>query len=86
MSFSRREMIKVSAACAVAGKSTAAQAGTSTSLSESNQTTAQVPSHLKGLAKLYEKDPLAASAKWFREAKFGLFVHYGIYSLMEPGE
>jgi nitrous oxide reductase len=45
MSFSRREMIKVSAACAVAGKSTAAQAGTSTSLSESNQTMAQVPSH-----------------------------------------
>jgi hypothetical protein len=29
---------------------------------------------------------LAASAKWFREAKYGLFVHYGFYSLMEPGE
>lgn len=26
------------------------------------------------------------SIRWFREAKFGLFVHWGIYSLLEAGE
>lgn len=48
--------------------------------------TATFPAHLKDHAALYEKDPLAASAKWFKEAKYGLFVHYGIYSLMAAGE
>lgn len=26
------------------------------------------------------------SVKWFREAKFGMFIHWGIYSLLEAGE
>lgn len=45
-----------------------------------------VPYHLKGYASLYKQDPQAAAAQWFREAKYGLFMHYGIYSLMESGE
>ncbi len=48
--------------------------------------TASVPLHLKDYADLYRKDPLAASAKWFRDARYGMFIHYGIYSLMEAGE
>lgn len=41
-----------------------------------------VPSYLKGYEKLYAKDPRAAAIQWFREARFGLFLHYGMYSLL----
>jgi alpha-L-fucosidase len=40
-----------------------------------------LPSYLKGYEELYRADPRAAARKWFREAKFGLFLHYGLYSL-----
>ncbi len=40
-----------------------------------------IPSYLKGFEKLYRTDPRAAARQWFREAKFGLFLHYGLYSL-----
>ena len=42
---------------------------------------APVPSYLKGYEELYRRDPRAAARRWFREAKFGLFIHYGLYSL-----
>jgi alpha-L-fucosidase len=41
-----------------------------------------VPSYLKGYVDLYRADRRAAAAKWFRDAKFGLFMHYGLYSLL----
>lgn len=40
-----------------------------------------VPSYLGDYAGPYARDPRAAAARWFRDAKFGLFVHYGLYSL-----
>ena len=40
-----------------------------------------VPSYLKGYEKAYLADPRAAARQWFRDAKFGLFIHYGLYSL-----
>ena len=47
---------------------------------------AAVPSYLKGHADLFAKDPKAAALAWFREARFGLFMHYGLYSLLGRGE
>jgi alpha-L-fucosidase len=44
---------------------------------------AQVPSYLKGYEDLYAADPRAAALQYFREAKFGLFIHYGLYSQLE---
>jgi alpha-L-fucosidase len=41
-----------------------------------------VPSYLKGYEKLYDRDPRAAAIQWFRDAKFGMFIHYGLYSLL----
>ena len=41
-----------------------------------------VPSYLRGYEKQYAADPRAAAVQWFREAKFGLFGHYGLYSLL----
>jgi alpha-L-fucosidase len=44
------------------------------------------PSFLKNYESLYRKDPRAARLAWFRNARFGLFMHYGLYSLLGHGE
>ena len=41
-----------------------------------------VPGFLRGYEELYAKDPRAAAIQWFRDAKYGLFLHYGLYSLL----
>lgn len=45
-----------------------------------------VPSYLQDHAELYQTDPHAAALAWFAEARFGLFMHYGLYSLLGRGE
>ena len=42
-----------------------------------------VPSYLKGYEELYAEDPRQAALTWFKEAQFGLFLHYGLYSLLK---
>lgn len=44
------------------------------------------PAHLTGYEEAYAADPGQAALRWFREAKFGLFIHYGLYSLLGRGE
>lgn len=44
------------------------------------------PAFLRAQADIYARDPRAARVAWFREAKFGLFMHYGLYSLLGRGE
>jgi alpha-L-fucosidase len=41
-----------------------------------------VPSYLRDYATLYGDDPRAAALEWFREARYGLFLHFGLYSLL----
>ncbi|MGI5818764.1 MAG: alpha-L-fucosidase [Armatimonadota bacterium] len=41
-----------------------------------------VPSYLSGYADRYADDPRAAAIEWFRDAKYGLFLHFGLYSLV----
>ena len=43
---------------------------------------ANCPRFLKDYGELYAEDPRAACLQWFREAKYGLFLHYGLYSLL----
>ncbi len=45
-----------------------------------------VPAHLRGYEEQPEKNPRAASLAWFQNAKFGLFMHYGVYSILGHGE
>jgi len=45
-----------------------------------------VPSYLKEYGSLYRNDPKKAALQWFKDAKFGLFMHYGISSLLGRGE
>jgi alpha-L-fucosidase len=52
------------------------------SCSQSNS----IPSFLMGYENLYQTNPRKAALEWFRNAKFGLFIHYGLYSLLENHE
>ena len=42
---------------------------------------APVPAYLRDYAEDYPADPRQAALAWFRAARFGLFIHYGLYSL-----
>ena len=72
--INRREFIKASIAC------TGVAASSSLAFGKSKQ---EVPSYLKGYEELYIKDPRQAALTWFKEADFGLFMHYGLYSLLK---
>jgi alpha-L-fucosidase len=41
-----------------------------------------IPSYLRGYEAQYASDPRGAAIQWFRDARFGLFLHYGLYSLL----
>jgi alpha-L-fucosidase len=41
-----------------------------------------IPSYLRAYAALYEQSPRAAAQRCFADAKYGLFLHYGLYSLL----
>lgn len=41
-----------------------------------------IPSYLQGYETLYAENPRRAAQAWFADAHFGLFMHYGLYSLL----
>ena len=45
-----------------------------------------IPSYLSGYEEVYQQDPRAAAVAWFKDAKFGLFVHYALASVLEGGK
>jgi alpha-L-fucosidase len=45
-----------------------------------NETT--IPNYLSDYKDLYAKDPREASIKWFENARYGMFIHYGLYSIL----
>ena len=47
---------------------------------------ADVPRYLRDHATAYARDPRRAARDWFAEARYGLFLHYGVYSLLARGE
>src|SRR5215471_2580932 len=71
MTISRRSVLRLGAAALPGFCATAAPA---------------VPSYLRSFEKQYAADPRAAAIDWFRKAEFGLFLHYGLYSLLERHE
>jgi len=84
---SRREFLKAlgAGAAGLAVGSCAAPRGRS-GRGAGRETSGKVPPHLEDYAALYRKDPRAAARAWFREARFGLFMHYGLYALLGRGE
>lgn len=49
-------------------------------------TGANVPIFLKDYSSLYKDNPREATIQWFKNARFGLFMHYGLYSILGEGE
>jgi alpha-L-fucosidase len=45
-----------------------------------------VPSYLADHGEAYLSDPHDAALRWFRDARYGLFIHYGLYTLLGRGE
>jgi alpha-L-fucosidase len=43
----------------------------------------KVPSYLKKFRNEYQQDPRKTNLEWFKSAKYGMFIHYGLYSLLE---
>ena len=41
-----------------------------------------VPPYLAERAATFEQDPRQAAMEWFEDARYGLFLHYGLYSLL----
>lgn len=39
------------------------------------------PSYLKDYKELYKENPRKAALAWFQNARYGLFIHYGLYSV-----
>jgi len=45
-----------------------------------------VPSYLADHESSFRAYPRETNLLWFQEAKYGMFIHYGLYSLLEKGE
>lgn len=50
------------------------------------QKTTGIPTYLEGYEKEYSEDPRQANLHWFTDAKFGMFIHYGLYAQLGKGE
>jgi alpha-L-fucosidase len=44
------------------------------------------PSYLGEFSDQYQTNPRLANLEWFKQAEYGMFIHYGLYSLLEKGE
>ena len=45
-----------------------------------------IPAYLVDREEAFRADPRAANLEWFKNADYGMFIHYGLYSLLEKGE
>ena len=73
--MNRRQFLTVLGVSTLAGPSLLAAPATKSA----------APSYLKDHAELYGLDPKAAALAWFKEARFGLFMHYGLFSILGRG-
>lgn len=46
----------------------------------------QVPNYLSDYSQEYKRNPHDANLQWFKDAGFGMFIHYGLYSQLGKGE
>lgn len=45
-----------------------------------------VPAYLKDYQEEYNVNPRQANLNWFMDARYGMFIHFGLYALLEKGE
>lgn len=53
-------------------------------ISCSDRTT--IPSYLEANELSFKENPRQANLEWFQDADYGMFIHFGLYSLLEKGE
>lgn len=46
----------------------------------------EVPAYLADQEKAFHEDPHGTNLDWFKQAKYGMFIHYGLYSQLGRGE
>ena len=46
----------------------------------------KIPPYLQDYKKEYPGNPRQANLDWFKNAKYGMFIHYGLYSILAKGE
>ncbi|MCY1721689.1 alpha-L-fucosidase [Prolixibacteraceae bacterium Z1-6] len=51
-----------------------------------NSEKTKVPDYLKAYSKEYTVNPRQANLKWFVDARYGMFIHYGLYAQLAKGE
>lgn len=78
----RRDFLKMAGVAGAAATTFAATA----KAGGGGGSTRGVPSYLSDYADLYRQNPRKAALKWLSEAKYGLFLHFGLYSLLGRGE
>lgn len=49
-------------------------------LQAQEQTWREISYFLKGYEEKYKQSPKEAALAWFKDARFGLFIHWGVYS------
>jgi alpha-L-fucosidase len=76
----RRKIIKV------AGAAAASVLLPARAIAEPTQSDKNAPGYLNNYATQYASNPRAAAQAWFANAKYGLFMHYGLYSQLARGE
>lgn len=54
--------------------------------SSCNNKKSAVPNYLKNYSAEYIKNPREANLHWFTDAKYGMFIHYGLYAQLGRGE
>lgn len=51
-----------------------------------NNNQISVPNYLKNYSNEFTIDARQANLEWFKQAKYGMFIHYGLYAQLEKGE
>ena len=52
----------------------------------SSELVSKTPSYLREFEHVYRSNPRQAALDWFSDAQFGLFIHYGLYSIVGTHE
>ena len=52
----------------------------------SSESVHKIPAYLREFEDVYRSNPRQAALEWFSNARFGLFIHYGLYSIVGTHE
>lgn len=77
--MNRRKYLELSL---LAGAGAVLLPGCQSSTTSTTEENSSIPPYLKGLEERYKTNPRQTAIDWFRDARYGLFIHYGLYSIL----